>query len=130
MGKVAPKEELAKLGYFWAILATFKARQSWQSWNITFLITGKVQKLPKNLDVFHGWPLIRKIISELCQLCLFYKEAKLVQKYPQLCQLCFGSELCPLLEKLYLNFANFVQPKKKPNIPKSIPNFANFANFA
>ena len=34
---------------------------------------------------------------------MFFKEAKLAQKYPRL---CLGSELWPLLEKLYLNFAN------------------------
>jgi hypothetical protein len=59
--------------------------------------------------------IIKKLISELCQLCLFYKEAKLAQKYPQLCQLCFGFEPCPLLEKLYVNFANFACSIKKLN---------------
>ena len=57
-------------------------------------------------------PTYSQVIFELCQLCLLYKEAKFAQKY---CQLCFGFELYPLLEKLYLNFANFACSIKKLN---------------
>ena len=62
--------------------------------------------------------LMRKNTSQFCQLCLYLKEAKLVQKYPQLCQLCLGfklfqfmrrniSQLCQLC--LDLNDAKLVQ---------------------
>ena len=46
--------------------------------------------------------MIYKVLSQPCQLCLYLKDAKLVQKYPQLCQLCqlcLGSELFQLMRK-------------------------------
>jgi hypothetical protein len=76
---------------------------------------------------------MRKVIPQLCQLCLCLKEAKLVQKYPQLCQLCqlcLGYDICPLWEKLYLNFANFANfafllPLLKTcQLCLTLPNFA------
>jgi len=61
---------------------------------------------------------MRKNIFQLCQLCLYLKEAKLVQKYPQLCQLCLGFKLFQFMRKnisqlcqlcLDLNDAKLVQ---------------------
>jgi len=59
--------------------------------------------------------IIRKVICQLCQLCLFYKKAILAQKCPQL---CLGSELWPLLEKLFPTLPTLTNLKRSKIIPK------------
>ena len=48
---------------------------------------------------FKLFQFMRKNISQLCKLCLCLKEAKLVQKYHQLCQLCLVSKLVQFKRK-------------------------------
>ena len=96
-----------------------------------------VQKYPQLHQLCLGSKLFQFMKENISQLCLSLKEAKLSQKYPQL---CLGSDICPLWEKLNLNFANFACYKRFLSelcqlcfayyIWKYIEICTNFANFA